>query len=42
MANNPAEQVHIQFQHWHLGARGSTHERILLLMQHWLKRTAQL
>ena len=49
MTNTPAEQVHMHFTRWYLGARGSTHKRILLhaahrlpLMQHWLQRTIQL
>jgi hypothetical protein len=48
MANNPSEQVHMQFLRWYLRARGSTHKHILLhaahrlpLMQHWLQRTVQ-
>jgi hypothetical protein len=51
MANNPAEQVHMQFNRWYLGARGSTdrHKRVLLhaahrlpRMQHWLQRAVEL
>jgi hypothetical protein len=37
MANNPSEQVHMQFLRWYLGdARGSTHKRILLHAAHRL------
>jgi hypothetical protein len=48
MTSTPAEQVHMQFTRWYLGARGSTHKRILLhaayrlpLMHHWPQRTLQ-
>jgi hypothetical protein len=39
MANNPSEPVHMQFLRWYLGARGSTHKRILLHAAHRLHTT---